>query len=210
MIAYTPVGGTNDWDPFSDELKWWREGSPFSRFMHREGYRHNRPDRPFWSTSLDGWWGSGHRVWRTGAGHLAAYLASIPHEDRNVISLSHGGNVTAYALSLYNLEIQSWVSVSTPIRGDMQDAYDLALPKVGAFTHVYSAGLLRDRWQLLGALMDKSLRYKRTMTVKGILVENRGIESIGHSDLVRDPEKFPIWRTNGLLPRIGPRHLTEL
>lgn len=203
MIHFQPIGGTNDaFGRPEDEPRWWREDSPFSFWMHRQGYMHMRPDFPFWSTALDGWWGSGHRTWKFGAQNLAGFLATLPYEHRNVISLSHGGNVTAIALANYDLEVASWISVTTPVRKDMQEVYETAIPKVGTFTHVYAKGW-RDRFQLLGSLMDGTLRYKRTINVASSDVLNIGIPEIGHSSLVRDPDVFGMWNIYDLLERLG-------
>jgi hypothetical protein len=204
MSNFLGVGGTNDYNPSdSNELRWWRRDSPFSLWMEEQGFTYNRPDRPFWSTALDGWWGSGHRTWRHGGANVASFLATLPYADRNVITLSHGGNVMAYALADYDVDVASWISVTMPVRKDMQAAYEKAIPKVGTYTHVYAKGF-RDRWQLLGSLMDKSLRYKRHVELKSRDVVNIGVEGIGHSSLVRDPSAFELWKAYGLLKRLGP------
>ena len=80
---------------------------------------------------------------------------------------------------------------------------------MGTYHHVYAKGLLRDKFQILGSLMDKGLRYKRTVSIPGVEVQNVGIREIGHSDLVRDPDKFGLWNVYGLLEGFSSEEQTH-
>ena len=200
MLTYVPVAGTHDWNPDEAGGRWWERDSAFATFMSRHDVeRRGRAAFPFWSTALSGalFVGPARRAWWHGAYVLADYLEGLPFDERNVIALSHGGQVAAIAAGLVT-GVHRLVTVGTPVRKDLARAYRrIRCP----WMHLYSTGW-ENRWQVFGELFDRGVRRRWDMPAPAL---NRRVEGIGHGDLLRDPERFEDVYTGIILPFLrGP------
>ena len=186
-VPYVPVAGTHDWR--GPGLKWWQEGSSFTAYMQQQGCVRLGRDWPFWSTALAGTFfaGRAHLAWMHGAYVLTDFLRTIPFEERNLISMSHGGQVAAMAAG--KIPVHRLVTVGTPVRTDMAEVYSAV---VCPWLHVFSTGL-ENRSQLLGA----RLRLRWDMPMPAV---NRRVEGIGHAKLLRTPDRFSAVYQRVVLP----------
>lgn len=183
MIAshtYVPVAGTHDWAPGTAATRWWQAASPFTQMMRRLGLDRAGQEWPFWSTALAGtvFAGRTRRVWWHGAYVLATFLKTLPLEDRNLIALSHGGQVAAIAASRL-VPVRTLVTVCTPVRRDLDDVYRVVQAR---WLHLYCVGW-SNRLQFLG----QRVRLRWQMPAPAV---NKRLKQIGHSDLLRDPDEF--------------------
>ena len=182
-VTYVPVAGTCDWKPDDEDLCWWQAGSGFEGYMRRHGFVRQGLTWPFWSTAKAGTLLADRKgvTWRHGAvANIVPFLATIPLEQRKLVCLSHGGQVGAIAAS--QIQCDRLITIGTPVRADLEETYArVSCP----WLHVYSTGV-ENRWQLFGQLFDGFFGVRWQMPAPA---ENRCIEGIGHSDLLRDPEK---------------------
>ncbi len=164
--------------------------SPHSQWMAEHGYENARPNNePLWSGATGGVIpGDEHRVWRFGGLNTSKLLLALPLEDRNLVCLSHADQVIAYCCVENGVQINNLITLMGPVRKDMEEHYRGLVNQVaGQWVHVH-AQWWKDKMQLLGALFDKGLRYRRAMKIEG--VEDVQIKGVSHSSIVRNPEHF--------------------
>ncbi len=195
MTKYVGVLGTHGWtkDP---TRSWWPAGSPFNLFLEQQGIVMARPVRPFcWSGDIDGvpMIANGND-WEAGAVALLYYLEHLPYEDRNLIAHSHGGQVALMAAHK-GMAIRSLILIGTPVRDEIEAIAPAALSTIGCCLHLCDARF--DFMGFAGALLDWRFSLRRTFTVPGI--DSRRVKGIGHSGLLYDPTKFPLWASEGWL-----------
>lgn len=134
---------------------------------------------PFvWSTELDGVLGE-NDVWERAGTALKAYAYVYYAQPLCVVAHSHGGQVAAYA-SAYGLNIAQLITVSTPVRHDMEDIYEAATINIDSWTHLYDKRF--DFWQSLGQLFDGRVAFGREMKWAD---KNVGLKGVGHSGILR-------------------------
>ena len=193
------IPGTRDWAPPEDgkNVRWWQSNSPFTLLWQRSGFqRHGWTwhglDLPQWATGLAGtaWADKDHRTWWRGAYGQAEALERLPLEDRNVICHSHGGNLGVLLAGM--VPLHRLITVCTPVRRDMRDAYDAV---TCPWMHVYDANLWTNRMQLFGARLSFEMKMPGAKNLK--------LKGIGHSELVRNPLRFEAIHTQELMPFVA-------
>jgi pimeloyl-ACP methyl ester carboxylesterase len=132
--------------------------------------------------------------WIAGGWGLYYLLRNLPYEKRNIIAHSHGGQVALYAAGLARVQIHRLITVCTPVRKDMADIRQKAVPRIGRWRHVSADGW--DFMQRAGELFDGYFGWERKMPEAH---ENLLIPKIGHSNLLYKPECFPLWEQDGML-----------
>jgi hypothetical protein len=186
------VAGTHDWNPQeTTHERWWQRNSRFTQKLKAHGYEHVGWDVagqeiPQWSCALSGTFFAGRdlRTWWRGAFSLASQLIELPLVDRNIIAHSHGGNVAVLAVVIMNAKgepVSRLITVCAPVRRDMVEFYKLIKCP---WRHIYSREMWRNRMQWMGS------RVRLTWEMPG-KVENFELGGIGHSDLLREPDRFP-------------------
>lgn len=197
------IAGTNSWRPGVRE--WYMPGSPFVAFLQAQGIEpvFGQNGRPFtWSTDLGGvGFGDGdHRVWQAAGVNLIDYVVPprcpnlrILPAYTNVIAHSHALQVVLYACA-DGLEVDTLVSVGSPVRADMEDTARWARPRIRRWIHLHSDR--SDRWQWLGGLFDGRLGIVRRHPLAD---QNIAIPSVGHSTILRDPQAFHHWQDSGVI-----------
>lgn len=199
------VPGTHGWG-YTKGQQWWDYGSPFTTFLETADCCILGKAFPYlWSTSLDGVWffhrtTKRHIQWESAGYSLYSYLANklapgdyVPIADRNLIAHSHAMQVVAYACA-QGLKINRLLTMGSPVRNDMQEIYAQARPNIGQWLHVHSDR--SDRIQWFGELFDGKLGIVRKQPFANV---NLGIPAVAHSNLLTDPECFPLWAADGLL-----------
>ena len=173
MIAVL-VGGT--WAD-SDDAPWWRPSSPFARMLAESG--HKFPPEPFrWTTKLDGILGENSEWARWGMALTWFCHKHSGGQRVNLIAHSHGGQVAAYALSV-GLRVNALITVATPVRRDMLQAWETGTKNLRRWSHIHSDGA--DWWQWLGARLSGWLIAPREMPAPA---ENIYEPGRGHSELL--------------------------
>lgn len=183
-MHYVPVAGT--WaEKDTETLQWYEAGSPFAVWMARRGWTRKATEFGFWSTALGGtlWCGGDHLAWQFGGRVLRSFLGDLPWEHRNVVAHSHGGQIVAYALA-DGLPIRSLVTISTPVRRDMDPVWAASLDvRQGRHVALYATGW-GDRIRWLG----QRGRFRRVVDgADGVEVQG------GHSGVVREARYFDQW-----------------
>ena len=197
-LLITAVQGTWGWSQ-----QWWQLGSEWWRFMGQHDAQPNTVNgRLFrWSTglgsSLQFWRRDRHVVeWEAAGDALSYYLDGVPLEERIVVAHSHGGQVAFFAAS--NLPIHRLITIGTPVREDMRDVVQSALPNLGSWMHVCDIASDYTAWW--GAFGDGHVGNAREFTVEHPhFAGNVQIANIGHSGLLNDPSTFTYWTEAGLL-----------
>lgn len=179
---------------------WWKPGSPFAAYLATQGVGLVGRDRPFvWSTVVDGLVGD-HPVWKAAGAALYDYLvpaiapeAAIPATQVRLVAHSHALQVVLYAAAA-GLQIQSLVSVCSPVRADMRDVAAQARPRIRHWLHLYTDS--SDWWQLAGMVGDR-----RDLSIRQDPLADRNdcVPGVGHSGLLCDPRDFPLWQSRGWL-----------
>lgn len=187
------VAGTWAW-----KSPWWKDGSPFWDYMARHDIEPMRAGRlPFeWSTDLaDSWkfWKKRRSDWEAGGAALLYYVdaADIAPSDTVVIAHSHGGQVVFHAAAR-GLKIDRLITVATPVRADMAETIAAARPNIRRWMHLCDAE--SDRTAFWGAFGDRRIGNVREFTQADRVVR---VKRIGHSTLLNDYDKFPLWDTTG-------------
>jgi hypothetical protein len=188
--VYIPVHGT--WAIDEDEIAWWKETGPFSQFAKRHNIiQHNY--FPFiWSSDLNGAWYNflsqklKHSDWIAGGWSLYYYLESVPVHNRNIIAHSHGLQVVLYC-AMFGMNINTLISVCSPIRNDMGEIAEMARPKIGKWLHIYDKW---DKTQFLGGFGDGRWLKSREATIAD---ENFKVDKINHSEILKKDEKMHLW-----------------
>jgi hypothetical protein len=190
------IAGTWAW-----KSAWWQDDSPFWRYMRRHGIYPARVNgRPFrWSTDLGStwqFWKSRHSDWEAGGDALAYYLDALPPAYRVVVAHSHGGQVAAYCAA-QGVTIDRLVTVATPVRADMEGTWKLARQSIRHWCHVMDSEGDKTAWW--GAFGDGRFGNTREFKDTDATVK---IGGIGHSGLLSDPSKFPMWEYTGLIGQL--------
>lgn len=206
MARFCLVGGTHD--GLDDAGRWWMDDSPFVAFLRANGHETVSSTHPFvWSGDLNGLGGK-HSDWRAGGNALFHYLVPplcldkrLKPSETNIICHSHGLQVVLYAAA-YGLKIQTLISVSGPVRRDMELVATAARPQVARWVQIRSDR--SDWWQWLGEIGDGRLGIHRNHPLADLNVK---IPCVGHSGLLRDAEHFSHWTANDffLLPLDPPQ-----
>lgn len=199
--SFVAVPGTWAWRDRDNPKAWFQPTSAFAATLATITIFPLRP-RPFWWTTRvnghDGWrrwlhwmiprsWERGdHLDWQAAAEALTWYCEAEGTPDI-LIAHSHGGQVAAYAAA-WGLKIPLLVTVSTPVRADMDDIYLAARPNIGVWRHIYASD--RDRMQWWGSAGDGALRVATRMERADA---NYGIPGAEHSRLLTDPQAIPSW-----------------
>lgn len=213
MINYIPGAGTNGWnddthDKSPENRRWWQVSSNFNLMMVEHGlYMY---DNPFvWSTDLGGieFWRRwpiinkfvkkdvDHRDWKAAAAAFSYYIDAYFHnEPLVVIGHSHFYQVVAYACADYGVRVDRLITVSSPIRSDMDEVYQRARKNIGTHLHIYDGGRFTDRIQLLGELGDGNFDLVRECKYADY---NDPVGKVNHSRVLSDPEDFHHWIDRG-------------
>jgi hypothetical protein len=215
-LFMVPIAGTESWgDP------WWQdEQGPWLTCLRRANVLPFRANgRAFrWDTDLDGVGALGsipnlirgllrrrqhavlHRDWQAAGDALGYFLDLAAYSARNIVAHSHGGQVALYAAAA-GTDLRTLVTVGTPVRGDMFDVYAEARKHIGWHLHICDATF--DLWGTLGQLFDGDVKIDRTWgdSVGGGPGPDLTItmQDIGHSSVLRDPEKVHLWVDQGWL-----------
>lgn len=185
MPAYIPVAGTHG---RTRDKEWVTSDSLFARYMSELGWTRTADNFGFWSTQLSGTFfcGSSHLAWQFGGDMLRRFLLTLPYEDRIVIAHSHGGNVAAYGVSS-GVPIRALITVDSPVRRDMEEIWEAAVPHIGYHIHLYGTGFgSRMRW------FGQRGRFKRRMPWADVNVRMKD-----HSSILRRQE--PMLQMEGIL-----------
>lgn len=193
MIAVTAIAGTWAW-----KSQWWQDGSTFWAYMRLHGIGPARiGGLPFrWSTDLgNSWkfWESRRSDWEAGGDALAYYLDALPERERVVVAHSHGGQL-AFCCARLGVQIDRLVTVATPVRNDMKQIVDDARPYIRSWWHVCDEKSDKTAWW--GAFGDRKIGNSRVFTQANEVVK---LPKIGHSKLLNDPNKLPLWEQSGLI-----------
>lgn len=198
-MKYIAIAGTGA----GNKLDWHLPTSDLSKFFLLQGLEQletNPLKRYMWSTKLDGI-DSVNETWDAAGRALAHYIAPpllgeslVKPEDTYCIAHSHAGNVVAYACGKYGLKINGLITVGTPIRKDLYEIYQAAVPNISRHLHIYAGW--RDYWQILGSLFGGQFGIHRKHP---FTVHNEQVPGGNHGSILRDPKFFPLWLERGWL-----------
>lgn len=192
--------------------QWARSRSAFSSFLRENGFNPIRFRG--WSTNVSGvpnvLEGSKHSDWIAGGYAFSYFLRdlNLAFEETNVLCHSHGLNPIIYAAARQNIRLRRLVSMSSPVRSDMQRPAIALAHRCEQWRHVHSHG--GDMMQLFGELFDRHIGWTRDWRIPGATnVVNLTIPGIGHSNMLKDPKLFCYWKDYGLLdflraPQLAP------
>lgn len=175
--------------------EWAERGSDFRVMLARRGVRVSKEF--VWSEDLNGlpWWlsftsGQRHSDWRAGGYAFGLYQGRRRAAD--VIAHSHGGAVVAYACAKYGARVRRLVTVGTPPRADLDPVWEMALPNIGYWLHVYDGRCApwTDWWRRLGQFGDWRLGWRAPQALAD---RNLALDGVGHSGLFNDPQRFGEW-----------------
>ena len=189
------VPGTHAWD--GQTADWYTPNSPFVASLAARGIGLVGGDRPYvWSTDLGGAVPLTDRdtaVWAAAGINLYAYVVpplgdgpAIPPDETYIIAHSHGLQVVLYACA-YGLEVETLISVGSPVRQDMARIAAQARPRIRRWVHI--SGGHRDWWQVLGALFDGRVGVVRHHPWAD---ENVTLPKCNHEDALRNPAYFHV------------------
>lgn len=218
MSSYIPIAGTFAWaddtlEKVGPERRWWQYNSNFDHYMGECLFTNDNTHDPFtWSTDLNGiqfwrrwpilqkWFkkDKDHRDWMAAGSALTWYVEAkkIDLKDRNIIAHSHAYQVIAYACAYHGLKINNLITVSSPIRRDMEPVYTLAKFNINRHLHIYDGGTFSDRVQVYGEFGDGGffpLRYSSHADF------NDPIGNVQHSKVLSNPDDFHYWSDRGWL-----------
>jgi hypothetical protein len=183
------VAGTHG---LQEPRAWWRPRSDFALALEAHGHQLVNRDRAFvWPTDLEGLWPwRRRRLWavagETFGWYVQAYLG--PGTLPSVIAHSHGGSVVAYA-AFFGQQFDLVVTMASPVRGDMAEAYQRLRARARRWIHVYTTW---DLWQALGGVFDGRLGIYREQPLAD---QNVQIDADDHGYVT--PEQ---WTKHGLWP----------
>lgn len=198
-IRYLAIAGTGGaWR--ADE--WHHPKSPFCSFLRTRGLAPIVEDdrRGYgWDTAVDGVFGRDD-IWDYAGRNLFHYFVppmgsgepSIQPTETFIITHSDGGEVVAYACGKYGLKINGLITVATPIRKNLTPLYEAAAKNITRHLHLHAGWL--DYIQVLGSLFDGGFGIHREHP----FAINQQIPG-GHDDVLRRPELFPLWESEGWL-----------
>jgi pimeloyl-ACP methyl ester carboxylesterase len=178
MVPTILVPGT-----WGDRQAWWRQGSPFWQAAVQAGVTLLNGDDPYnWTTEVDGLLGR-NRDWETAGHALRWYGAAKGHTTVNVIAHSHGGQVALYGAA-GGLQIDTLVTVATPVRWDIEPVMTKARVKITRWIHLRSDR--SDWWQWFGEILDGRLAWPGSARDFPQANQNIIEPGVGHSGLL-DP-----------------------
>lgn len=183
--------------------RWYRPGSPLVVSARAQGLDLLHPEPFLWSGRIGGLPvlvpddpdnhadDGGRLEWANEGRHLTYYCAALrPGTPVSIISHSHGGNLAAIAIARGDLMIRHLITVSTPVRKDMEPYYREARRRIdagqGHWIHTYG-DWWRDIWLKVGELGDGRIGWHSRMPWAHTNLHARGA---GHSDVIRDPSWF--------------------
>jgi hypothetical protein len=174
-------------------LDMWWTNSKFTDRLKDHAIEPWRLEDPFnWSTDLDGTpWTGAHYDWQAGGDALRYYMLGTDFEQRNILTHSHGLQVALYAAAS-GQHIRRLISVTGPVRKDMEKITELARPHIDKWLHIHTDG--SDWVQLLGAVFDGHIGIHREQPLADI---NDSVKGVGHSGLLIEPEHFWHWSARG-------------
>jgi hypothetical protein len=211
MTRIVLIGGTWSWRGHRTVGEWYQEGL-FTRFLEDAGYDVACKTRPFiWTSRVNGLWFQKHRHldWDAAGANLSLFLdwtdksVGVKAPVDIVIAHSHALQVILYACAYHGASIPKLISVSSPVRHDMSHVAKQARPRIGKWLHLASDWT--DRMQWLGELCDGGWRIRRSAVWKRhgevIVAADRNVRypGLGHSGLVRNPDLWPLWLSQGWL-----------
>jgi hypothetical protein len=192
MIPMIPVAGTWGLNPDQQASAWWRGDSPWLQFMAGHQIMPVVAADPFiWSTDL------GHNAWRSGGQALEWYkMLYAPQLPVRVIAHSHGLQVALYAAML-GAQIDTLVSLSSPIRTDMEvTVVDAARPNIRRWLHVRAEEFDKMDWsgtffEPIDIDLQHGLDLHRHIPMRADLIDT--VPGISHSNVIYDPTWFYVW-----------------
>lgn len=196
-MTLTLVAGTWAWKPDQqlERAPWWMPGSAFADMLEAAGHTFAAPVPFIWSTNKDGIFEDRHMDWRAGGANLATYLRPprcpdkrVPAGEVNLIAHSHGGQVVFYAAADEGLEIDTLITVATPVRADLANVIRRARPRIRRWIHLHSNW--KDYVQAGGSLFDGFFGIRRTFELADQNIEVKGV---AHSAFLNDPQLFGRW-----------------
>lgn len=135
MARVLLIAGTRRPGSVPTTADWWHPGSAFVAALQAAGHQLASPDDLFsWTQDADGIVGD-DREWREAGKALRWYLQSYPVDT--ILAHSHGGNVAVLALA-GGAMVDHQITVATPVRPELADAYHQASLRVGRWTHLRS------------------------------------------------------------------------
>jgi hypothetical protein len=191
------VAGTNGFSGMGDH-DWFCPGHQFGQFLADQGVSPTYDDgpRPFiWTTDLDGLPGRGTKDWQAGGAALSYFVRlymQFPSWRTALIVHSHGLQVAAFAAKEHDLKIQTLISMGSPIREDLSDAYKALRANTKVWLHVHSDS--SDRFQILGELFDGRHSIVREAPLAD---KNDFVPKVGHTELLRDKSQYHYWVDRG-------------
>jgi hypothetical protein len=192
------IAGTHDWRN-DDRVRWYTKGSPFVTFLEAQGVPcvFTPEGQAFaWSSDLGGvGFGEGDQaVWAAAGRNLFWYCVpprcpqyQIPPAELNLITHSHGLQVALFAAA-EGLKINTLIDVAGPERKDMREIAAKARQNITYWRHIHSDA--SDKWLWLGGLFDGRFGISMKHSLADV---NDFVPGVGHSDLLRDPKRFPLW-----------------
>jgi len=132
---------------------WWTLTGAFCEEAKKHGVPDIGPMFP-WSYDVD-WVKGKHNDWLAGGRSMAWFLiAKSVGQPINVIAHSHGGQVALYAIAQTAIQVDTLITVGTPIRRDMRKIRARARPYIKRWIHLHSDSILKDYMQILGSFGD--------------------------------------------------------
>jgi hypothetical protein len=226
-VNFTAVHGT-----MGRNAPWVKVTSPLMKLFDSYNVRPLHSNDPFcWSGDVDGWqfWrrlgigtGGGDRGdWEVGGNALRWYLDGDRFEDRGLLVHSHG-LWPAIEACAQGLTIPWLISVGSPVREDMTSRIQLAIPRIGAWLHIYDPRF--DWWGMWGSFGDGKFNWNRAQRYAGPPYDpgqvtlymkirpraggNDPIGGIGHTGVLEDEKAFHYWMERGwfdfMLPSTAP------
>jgi len=185
MIPTILVPGT-----WGDSQAWWRQGSPFWAAAEAHGVSLLNGEDPYnWTTEIDGVLGK-NRDWETAGDALRWYAAARGLKTVNLICHSHGGGVGQEAAA-GGLSVDTFITVATPIRKDMEPVIVKARAHIARWIHLRSDA--SDWFQWFGEVMDGRLAWPGSVREFSLADRNVVEPGVGHSGLL-DPA---LWTARG-------------
>lgn len=191
---YHTVGGTSHGiDNDLNDFMWWELGSKFTSYLKTQNLILH-PASPFeWDgivggTPLD----RKLNVWRAAGAHFKCQLLMSLFHESNVIAHSHGGNVVLCAAAR-GARIRNLITVSTPVRRDMEKIILQARGNIDNWLHVYDSRT--DYVAVLGTLFDRRIRIVHRMDMAD---RNDDVKQFrtGHSGMFEE-QHFSLWKDRG-------------